>query len=138
MNQWTQRRCELIESKINPIRTEKKYEAALSRIDGLMEAEPGSVEFDEIDVLADLLEHYESKFEPMGYPIPVAAIEFSMEQGKLNPRDLIPFIGSRYRLANVLSGKRAITMPMARAFRAHFGIPAGVCCASRESISIVR
>ena len=113
-------------SKIKPIRTEKDYEVALARIDALMDAEPGSAEFDEIDVLADLVELYESKHEPMGYPSSVAAIEFRMEQGNLCPRDLIPYIGSRAKVSEVLSGKRAISMPMARALYEHLGIPADV------------
>ncbi len=113
-------------SRIKPIRTEKDCEAALARIDALMDAEPGSAEFDELDVLADLVELYESKNEPMGYPSPVAAIEFRMEQGKLSPRDLIPFIGSRAKVSEILSGKRAITMPMARALHEHLAIPADV------------
>ena len=66
--------------EIKPIRTEQDYEDALARIDTLMEAAPGSPEFDELDVLVDLVELYESKHEPMGYPSPLAAIEFRMEQ----------------------------------------------------------
>ena len=116
----------MADGKIKPIRTEKDYEVALARIDALMDSEPGSAEFDELDVLADLVGLYESKCEPMGYPSPVAAIEFRMEQGKLSPRDLIPFIGSRAKVSEVLSGKRAITMPMARALHEHLGIPADV------------
>ena len=111
---------------IKPIRTERDYEEALARIDALMDAAPGSPEFDELDVLADLVELYESRHEPMGYPSPLAAIEFRMEQGNLQPRDLIPFIGSRAKVSEVLSGKRAITMPMARALHKHLGIPADV------------
>ena len=111
---------------IKPIRTERDYEEALARIDALMDAVPGSPEFDELDVLADLVELYESRNEPMGYPSPLAAIEFRMEQGNLRPRDLIPFIGSRAKVSEVLSGKRAITMPMARALHKHLGIPADV------------
>ena len=68
-------------STIKPIQTEEDYEAALARIDVLMGVEPDSPEFDELDVLADLVELYESKHEPMGYPSPVAAIKFRMEQG---------------------------------------------------------
>ncbi|MBC6440478.1 MAG: transcriptional regulator [Rhodospirillales bacterium] len=113
-------------SRIRPIRTGKDYEAALARIDALMDAEPGGAEFDELDILADLVELYESRREPMGYPGPVAAIAFRMDQGKLSPRDLIPFIGSRAKVSEVLSGKRAITMPMARALHRHLGIPADV------------
>ncbi|MCY3996651.1 MAG: hypothetical protein OXF07_10950 [Rhodobacter sp.] len=116
----------MVNSKLKPIRTEKDYAAALVRIDALMDARPGSAEFDELDVLADLVELYESKHEPMGYPSSVAAIEFRMEQENLSPRDLIPFLGSRAKVSEVLSGKRAITMPMARALHEHLGIPADV------------
>lgn len=66
---------------VKPIRTEKDYEAALARVDELMDAELGSPEGDELDVLVDLVELYESKHEPMGYPSPLAAIEFRMDRG---------------------------------------------------------
>ena len=36
------------------------------RFDELMDAEPGSAEFDELDILADLVAHDEGKHEPMG------------------------------------------------------------------------
>ena len=99
---------------IKPIRTEADYKAALARIDALMDAEPGTPEGEELDILTDLVEHYEAKHVPMGYPSAVAAIEFRLEQAGLTQRDLIPFIGSRAKVSEVLSGKRQITMPMAR------------------------
>jgi HTH-type transcriptional regulator/antitoxin HigA len=43
------------------IRTEGDYEAALARIDALMDAEPGTPEGEELDVLTNLVEHYEEK-----------------------------------------------------------------------------
>lgn len=113
-------------ASIKPIRSEKDYEAALARISELMDAEPDSPEGNELDVLVDLVELYESKNVPMGYPNPIAAIEFRMEQASLSPRDLVSFIGSRAKVSEVLSGKRAITMPMARALHEHLGIPADV------------
>ena len=113
-------------TKIKRIRTEKDYEEALARIDALMDAIPRSPEIDELDVLADLVELYESRHEPMGYPSPLAVIEFRMEQGNLRPRDLIPFIGSRAKVSEVLSGRRAITMPVARALHKHLAIPEDV------------
>ncbi len=111
---------------IKPIRTEADYEGALARIDALMDAEPGTPEGEELDVLTDLVEHYEAKHVPMGYPGAVAAIEFRLEQAGLTQRDLVPFIGSRAKVSEVLSGKRQITMPMARALHEHLGIPAEV------------
>ena len=112
--------------KIKAIRNEADYDAALRRIDALMDAEPGTPEGDELDVLTDLVEHYEEKHVPMGFPSPVSAIEFRLEQAGLAPRDLIPFIGSRAKVSEVLSGKRPLTMPMARALHEHLGIPAEV------------
>ena len=124
---------------IEPIRTEADYETALARIDELMDVEPGSAEGRELDVLVDLVDLYESRHEPMGWPDPVAAIEFRMEQADLSPRDLIPFVGSGAKVSEVLSGKRTITKPMARALHEHLGIttfrPAASAasrCASRS------
>ena len=113
-------------ANIKPIRSDRDYEAALGRISELMDAEPDSREGDELDILVDLVELYESKHVPMGYPNPIAAIEFRMEQAGLRPADLATFIGSRAKVSEVLSGKRAITMPMARALHEHLGIPADV------------
>jgi len=111
---------------IKAIRSEADYSAALARIEALIDAEPATPEGDELDVLADLVEHYEEKHVPMGFPSPVAAIEFRLEQAGLATRDLIPFIGSRAKVSEVLSGKRPLTMPMARALHEHLGIPAAV------------
>ena len=113
-------------ANIKPIRSERDYEAALARISELMDTEPENPEGNELDVLVDLVELYESKHVPMGYPNPIAAIEFRMEQAGLSPRDLASFIGSRAKVSEVLSGKRAITMSMARALHEHLGIPADV------------
>lgn len=113
-------------SKIKPIRTEADYEAALGRIDALIDAKAGTPEGEELNVLTDLVELYEAKHVHMGFPSPVAAIEFRMEQAGLTQRDLVPFIGSRAKVSEVLCGKRQLTMPMARALHEHLGIPAEV------------
>jgi HTH-type transcriptional regulator / antitoxin HigA len=112
--------------KIKPIRTEADCEAALARIDALMDAKAGTPAGEELDVLTDLVDLYESRHMPMGLPSPVAAIEFRMDQAGLTHRDLVPFIGSRAKVSEVLSGKRQLTMPMARALHEHLGIPADV------------
>lgn len=112
--------------KIKPIRTEADHKAALARIDTLMDAKLGTPEGEEFDVLTDLVEHYEAKHVPMGFPSAAAAIEFRVEQAGLTQRDLVPFIGSRAKVSEVLSGRRKLTMSMARALHEHLGIPAEV------------
>ena len=109
-----------------PIRTEADYETALARIGELLDAKPGNPDGSELVVLMDLVDLCESRHEPMGYPDPVAAIEFRMEQAGLSPRDLIPFIGSRGKVSEGLAGKRPITTPMARVLHEHLGIPVDV------------
>ena len=111
---------------IRPIRSEKDYEAALARICELMGAQLNTPEGDELDVLTDLVEHYEDKHYPVGMPTAVDAIEFRMDQAGLTRRDLIPLIGSRQKVSDVLTGKRDITISMARALHKHLGIPADI------------
>jgi HTH-type transcriptional regulator/antitoxin HigA len=113
-------------SSIKPIRSEQDHAAALARIELLMDAEAGTAEAEELDVLADLVEHYEVKHFPIPRPTPIEAIRFRMEQGGLSPRDLVPLFGSRSRVSEVLSGKRPLTLSAARALHEHFGIPAEV------------
>lgn len=109
---------------VHPIRTEEDYEAALARVDDIFEAQPGTSEGDELDVLTDLIIVYEDKHYPIGPPSLLEAIEFCMEQRGLTRDDLVPLIGSRQKVAEVLSGRRDITMPMARALHKQLGIPA--------------
>ena len=122
-------------ANVSPVRTEEDYEAALARISELMDAlsgPDGQIEDEnhpdrvELDVLADLVELYESRHYPIGLPSPIAAIEFHMDQTGMTPRDLVPVVGSRAKVSEVLSGKRAITMSMARALHQHLGISADV------------
>ena len=113
-------------SVIKPIRTEEDHQRALARIDEIFGAEEDTPEGDELDVLVDLVMYYESKTVDMGFPDPVSAIKFRMDQAELTQRDLIPYIGSRAKVSEVLSGKRDLTMSMARALHQNLGIPADV------------
>ncbi len=75
---------------VKPIRTDEDLDRALVRIDEIFDAEEGTYESDEFDVLVDLVEHYEDRRHPMGYPSPAAAIKFYMDQRGLTRSDLIP------------------------------------------------
>ena len=70
---------------IRPIRSEEDYEAACARIRELMGAQLDTPEGDELDVLADLVEHYEDKHYPVGMPTAIDAIEFRIDQAGLTP-----------------------------------------------------
>ena len=121
--------------QIRAIRSEEDYENTLARISELMDELSGTEgQVDdleapsriELDVLVDLVEFYEERHYPMAIPDPISAIKFRMDQANLTARDLVPFIGSRAKVSEVLSGKRPITMSMARALHQHLGISAEV------------
>jgi HTH-type transcriptional regulator/antitoxin HigA len=111
---------------VENIKTEADYAKALARVEKLMDAEAGTREADELDVLATLIESYEEKHHPIEPPDPIAALQFRMEQEGLSNKDLIPFIGSSAKVSEVLSGKRDLTLSMIRALHRHLGIPAEV------------
>lgn len=100
---------------ITRIRTEKDYDAALGRFWEIFHAEFGSAEFSEHELLADLIELYEQRHYPIGPLSAVDTIRVVMEERELEPEDLASIIGSRSEASEVLSGRRKITAPMARA-----------------------
>lgn len=91
-----------------------------------MDAKAGTPIADELEVLTTLVEYYEAERYPMGLPDPIAAIRFRLEQADLSEQDLIPYIGSRSQVSEVLSGKRSLTLSMMRSLHEHLGIPAEV------------
>jgi HTH-type transcriptional regulator / antitoxin HigA len=109
---------------IRPIRTKADHRHALAEIEGLMGARRGTPEGDLLDVLTTLVEAYEAKHYPLDLPDPVEAIKYHMEQRGLTPRDLVPFIGGRNRVYEVLSRKRPLTLKMVWRLHEGLGIPA--------------
>jgi antitoxin component HigA of HigAB toxin-antitoxin module len=110
--------------RIRIIKTKAEYEAALARIEKLMDAAPNTAQGDELELLSLLVHDYEEKKFPIDKPDPVAAIRFRMEQQGLAPRDLVPLLGSRSRVSEVLSGRRSLSLKMIRALVAGLRIPA--------------
>ncbi|MFW5710788.1 MAG: ImmA/IrrE family metallo-endopeptidase [Spirochaetia bacterium] len=115
-----------MQSTIRPIRTEEDYNWALDEIENHFNAETGTPEGDYRDVLAILVETYEEEQYPIELPNPLQAIRFRMEQLGLKQKNMEPYLGSRSKVSEVLAGKRALTMKMARALYRELGIPAQV------------
>lgn len=112
--------------ELRPIRTEDDYERALAEVERLWGADPETPEGDRLDVLATLINAYESSRFPIDPPDPIDAILFRMEQQGLTRKDLEPLIGSRARIAEVLNRKRGLSIEMIRRLHDTLGIPADV------------
>jgi HTH-type transcriptional regulator/antitoxin HigA len=109
---------------IAPIRTRRDYRNALKRIESLMRAKRSTPEGDRLDVLVTLVEAWERQHYPLGFPDPIEAIKYHMDQNGLQPRDLIPFIGSRNRVHEVLNRRRSLTLKMIQRLHSGLSIPA--------------
>ena len=109
---------------IAPLKNRRDYRHALKEIEALMQAKRNTPEGDRLDMLVTLVEAWERKYYPLDLPDPVEAIKYHMEQNGLAPRDLIPFIGSRNRVHEVLNRRRPLTLKMIQRLHAGLRIPA--------------
>lgn len=108
---------------IQPINTEKDYDAALKLIEELWESEEGTAEGDRLDVMITLVDAYEQVTHPIYPPDPIVAIEFHMDQNELSRSDLEEYIGTRARVSEVLNRRRGLSIEMIGSLHEGLGIP---------------
>jgi HTH-type transcriptional regulator/antitoxin HigA len=111
---------------IKPIKTKKDYQNALERLEAIFDAKKGSSEGDELEVLGILIEKYEDEHFPIGFPDPIEAIKFRMEQLGYNQNDLAKIVGLKSRASEILSKKRKLTLEMIRLLHDNLKIPTEV------------
>jgi len=110
--------------EIKPIRSEADYEAALKEIETLVSSQPGTPEADRMEVLVTLVEAYEARHYPIPEPDdPVGVLEYYMESRGLSRSDLLPYLGSKERVSEILNRKRGLSLEMIRRLHAGLGIP---------------
>jgi HTH-type transcriptional regulator/antitoxin HigA len=116
------------------IRNQDEYQSALSEISALIDQDPtpDSPEGERLNLLTVLVRDYESQTLSKAFVDPLEAIRFRMEQSGLRQRDLIPFIGSKGRVSEVMAGKRPLSLSMIRALHTGLGIPAESLLSSRD------
>lgn len=121
------------------IDSEAEYERRQIEFRALLESTPkhGSPAFERLRLIALLIERFET--EKLGTPQvdPISAIEFRMEQMGMSPRDLEPYLGSRSKVSEILSGKRRLTREMAQALHEGLGIPASALLNPDQDHSVV-
>lgn len=115
-----------MKNDIRPIRTAGDYRKALLEVEKLWGAQRGTSKGDRLDVLATLIDAYETEHYPMDPPDPIEAIKFRMDSQGLTRKDLEPLIGTRTRVAEVMNRKRNLSIGMIRRLHIELGIPADV------------
>jgi HTH-type transcriptional regulator/antitoxin HigA len=116
---------------IRAIRTEADYDWALSEIAGYFDNEPkpGTAEAERFDVLAALIEAYETRYWPIEAADPIDAIRYRMETAGYSPADLARLLGSRPRASEILNRRRPLTMKMVYKLDKEWKIPAAALVA---------
>ena len=107
------------------LKTEKDYDKALNRIDELMELNPklGTKESDELEILALLVEKYEELNWNIETPDPIEAIKYRMEEMNLKQKDLIPYVGNKSKVSELLNRKISLSLTMVRNLSQALHIP---------------
>jgi HTH-type transcriptional regulator/antitoxin HigA len=110
------------------IKSEKDYQAAMSRLSDLMslDPKPGSKEEDELELLALVVHDFERQTVPPVKADPIESIRFRMDQMGLTRKDLTQYIGSISKVSEVLSRKRPLSLPMIRRLHQGLDIPADI------------
>jgi len=123
---------------VHPIRTAADHEAAMSRIEALWHAEPGTPEHDELEVLSILVSVYEDEHWPIRPPHPVEALRFHMEQNGLRPKDLAAVLGSESRASDILNRRRRLTVRMIKDIHAAWRIPLEALIGTEDPDTLAR
>ena len=75
--------------------------------------------------MVTLVEAYEAKHFPIPEPDdPVQVLEYYMESRGLDRGDIIPYLGSKERVSEILNRKRGLSLDMIRRLHNGLGIPA--------------
>lgn len=112
--------------ELKPIKTDTEYRAALKRLEEIFDAKSGTSESDELEILGLMVDDYENKHYPIEAPDPIEAIKIRMEEMNLKQVDLIPEIGGKSRVSEILNRKRRLTVDMIRKLTIRLNISAKV------------
>ncbi len=106
------------------IKTEAQYQKAVKRAMAIFHTREGSPEGDELALLLVLIKDYEDRHITIPDLDPIEVIKLKMTESGLKAKDLEPLIGSKGHVSSILSGKREITLQMAKKLRDYFQLPA--------------
>tara|TARA_X000000950_G_C13559857_1_gene515114 strand:- start:289 stop:645 length:357 start_codon:yes stop_codon:yes gene_type:complete len=111
---------------IKPIKNETDYQNALKRLEVIFDSKKDTKKGDELEILSILIDKYENENTPIGYPDPIEAIKFRMEQMGLKQKDLAEVVGFKSRVSEILNKKRKLTLEMIRSLSLKLNIPTDV------------
>jgi HTH-type transcriptional regulator/antitoxin HigA len=119
------------------LKNEGEHQTALREAERLVALDPstGTADGERLALLALLIEDYEKRAYQFEALDPIEIIEFRMSEQGLRQKDLVPLLGSRSRVSEVLGRKRPLTVQMIRALSSGLGIPADALIGRDPSVT---
>ena len=108
---------------IRPLRDEADHAVALAEIDRLWDSPEGSPEADKMEVLAILVEDYESRHHAFPRATPLEILRYAIDKMGRTQSELAALVGSRSRASELLGGKRRLTVANIHAISQAWHIP---------------
>ncbi|MBV6486058.1 MAG: hypothetical protein KFKLKKLM_02691 [Flavobacteriales bacterium] len=108
------------------LKTEENYQEAIKRTLDIFNAEDNSPEADELALLLLLVKDYEDRHIVIPHISPIEVIKLKMEEQGIKAKDLEPIIGNKVHVSSILSGRREITLKIAKRLKDFFNLPADI------------
>lgn len=114
--------------KLKPIKTKKEYEAYLDWVDELFDKKlkANSTEGEDLQIALLLIKKYEDEHYPIPVPNLIESIKNKMKEKGLKNKDLVGIVGSKGYVSSILTGKKPLTLEIAKIFYQKLGVPAEV------------
>ncbi|PZP46560.1 MAG: hypothetical protein DI598_11990 [Pseudopedobacter saltans] len=106
------------------LKNEEDYTKASNRLMDIFHAEPNTPLGDEMELLTVLVKDYDDSHYEIPQLDPLEVIKLKMEERGLKNKDLEPIIGSKGHVSSILSGRRELTLNMAKKLKDYFQLPA--------------
>lgn len=120
--------------KIEIIKNKDQYKRYLERMRQIFDAEKGTPESDELDLLALVIEKYEREKFPIPEPDPIETIRFILEQNNLSDDDFAKILRSRSRASEILNKKRKLSINHIRMIKDKMNISADILIKDYELV----
>jgi HTH-type transcriptional regulator/antitoxin HigA len=105
------------------------YILFLSRTHVNLNIPPESKAGQSLQIALLLIKQYEDLHYAIPFPDPIEIVRLKMKEGGLMNKDLVTWIGSKGYVSALLSGKKPLTLRIAKVLHHKLGIPAEVLLA---------
>lgn len=112
---------------VKAIETEKEYDQMVAAVERLMNKGEEHLSPEEsalLETMAILIQAFDDQHHPLPETPPHRMLAYLLETSGRTRQDLLPIFGTRGRISEVLSGKRAISKEQAKKLAALFKVSA--------------